>query len=219
MMISLGIPLFVVTLAALLGARAARHFPQARVVAASLAGILALGASTGWPAFPPSIHADILAWGLPFLGLIELAPLPFRGLLRGAVGAGLLAWIQSRTGIHWPNLALLGLAAAFTPAQGLGWRERTEGLALGFLTLVALYVGDSLRVGMLGLALGMGVAAAGGGSRVWIPLIAGIGSHYANLSDDLVLALAVLGVSGLRLPAGWLAALVILVQGAQAERL
>ena len=219
MMISLGLPLVVVTLAGLLGAGLARYSPQTRGVAASLAGILALGASTGWPGFPPAIHVEILAWGLLPLGLVEGTPLAFRPLLRGVVATALLAWIQSRTGIHWANLALLGLAAAFTPAQGPGWRERAEGLVLGFLAVIAMYVGDSLRVGMLGLALGMGMAAAGGGSRVWLPLLAGIGSHYANLSDALVLALAVLGVSGLRHPAGWLAVLLVLVQGAQAERL
>jgi hypothetical protein len=217
MMSSLGLPLLVVTLAGLLGAGLARYFPQTRGVAASLAGILALGAGTGWPAFPPAIHVEILAWGLLPLGLVEL--LPFRTLLRGLVATGLLVWIQSRTGIQWPNLALLGLAAAFTPAQGPGWRERAEAVALGLLAMIALYVGDSLRVGMLGMALGLGMAAAGGGSRVWLPLLAGIGSHYANLSESLVLALAVLGASGLRHPAGWLAALLVLVQGAQAERL
>ena len=217
MMISLGLPLLVVTLAGLLGAGLARYSPHTRGVAAALAGILALGAGTGWPTFPPAIHVEILAWGLLPLGLVEL--LPFRTLLRGLVATGLMAWIQSRTGIHGPTLALLGLAAAFTPAQGPGWRERAEGVALGLLAMVALYVGDSLRVGMLGLALGLGMAAAGGGSRAWLPLLAGIGSHYANLSESLVLALAVLGVSGLRHPAGWRAALLVLVQGAQAERL
>lgn len=219
MMISLGLPLVVVTLVGLLGAGLARYAPQTPGIAASLAGFLALGVGTGWPGFPPAVHVEILAWGLLALGALEGAPLHFRALVRGVLATLLLVWIQSRAGISGLNLALLGLAAAFTPAQGPSWRERGEGLTLGFLAMIALYVGGSLRLALLGLALGLGMAAAGGGSRVWIPLIAGIGSQYASLPDALVLALAVLGVSGLRHPTGGLAALVVLVQGAQAERL
>lgn len=212
------LPALLLPLAAgLSGALAARRFAWAPVVAASLAGLLGLWASTGFPAFPPELHVEILAWGMLPLGLAERAR--WKTWMRGSLGLGLLAWIQWQVGMDFWWLGILGLGAAFSLPQGANRSERMEGLGLGLLSMMALYAGDSLRLGLLALGMGLGMAAAGGGSRVWMALMAGIGVSYAGLSDGLALALVTLGIAGLRHPAGWVAGLYVLGRAAQGERL
>lgn len=173
-----------------------------RAAAASFGLFWAIWASNTFPAFPPRVQTDWLAWGL----LLPLFWLPSR--LRVAAQGLLVAGLSAASHLppDWGAVLLTGFAGALAPETQPIWRSRASGLLMGVAGALALYTGSSARLAVFSVAWGLLSALTGGGSAWPLAVLAFAGHTFASLPDSLFLGMLLLSAAGLRQPIGWLAA-------------
>lgn len=196
-------------LAGLVGAGLAYKFPAhsdwLRGVWAGLGLFLCVWASNTFPAFPPKVQSDWVAWvGLLPLGLLAGSAWR-RALVQGALMLG-VGFLLLPTWKAFPVLLATVAAAQLQPVRtDIGGRLAI--LLSGLGGALALYAGSSARLAFLSLGWGLSCALAGGGTALPLVLLALGGAIFASLPDTLFLALLVLAACDLRRPAGWVALL------------
>lgn len=187
-------------LAGLAATGLARRFPAKalafRALGAGLGLFLCIWGSNTFPAMPPRVQTDFLAWAAVGMLLPRWTQGPW---------VLLLAWgmLPQPDGV---GMGLTALAAALARPLTPDWRSRLGVLGSALVGAWALFAGSSARLALISLGWGLAAATAGGGSAWPLAVLALIGHAFASLPNPLFFAMLVLAATDLRQPAGWLAA-------------
>ena len=182
----------------------ARKFPAWsltwRAFGAGLGLFLGIWASNTFPALPPRVQTDFLAWG---------AVLPVGGLVRGQKLARFLLTLGLAAAMlphpDWVAVLATAIAAMGGEAVTPTWPSRMSVGASSLVGAWAFYAGASARLAFLSVGWGLATMVAGGGTTLPLALLALIAHTFASLPDSLFLGILVLAAADFRKPVGWMA--------------